>query len=131
MGAPIEAEPAHVPFDGVDIFLLFLGRICVIEAQMAAAPELFCHTEIQADGFGVADMEVAIGFRRKSRHDRVDAAGFQIGGDDVTNEIAARFADRCFDGHGLLPAPFLQIRCSSPRDGAVVPSCRRYLPSLQ
>ena len=37
--APIEAEPAHVALDGVDIFLLFLGRIGVVEAQMAAAAE--------------------------------------------------------------------------------------------
>ena len=37
--APIEAEPAHVALDGVDIFLLFLGRIGVVETQMAAAAE--------------------------------------------------------------------------------------------
>ena len=40
MLAPIEAEPAHVALDGVDVFLLFLGRIGVVEAQMAAAAEL-------------------------------------------------------------------------------------------
>ena len=40
MLAPIEAEPAHVRLDRVDIFVLFLGRIGVVEAQVAAAAEL-------------------------------------------------------------------------------------------
>ena len=38
--APVEAEPAHVRFDRVDVFLLFLGRIGVVEAQIAVAAEL-------------------------------------------------------------------------------------------
>ena len=36
---PVEAEPAHVALDGVDILLLFLGRIGVVEAQVAAPAE--------------------------------------------------------------------------------------------
>ena len=40
MRAPVEAEPAHVALDRVDIFLLFLGRVGVVEAQMAAPAEL-------------------------------------------------------------------------------------------
>jgi hypothetical protein len=38
--APIEAEPADVALDRVDIFLLLLGRVRVVEAQIAAAAEL-------------------------------------------------------------------------------------------
>ena len=37
--APVEAEPAHVALDRVDVFLLLLGRIGVVETQMAAAAE--------------------------------------------------------------------------------------------
>ena len=64
--APIEAQPAHVALDGVDVFLLFLGRIGVVEAQVAAAAELLGDAEIQADRFGVADMEVAVRLGRKA-----------------------------------------------------------------
>ena len=38
--APVEAEPAHVALDRVDVLLLFLRRVGVVEAQVAAAAEL-------------------------------------------------------------------------------------------
>ena len=38
--APVEAEPAHVGLDGVDVLLLLLDRVGVVEAQVAAAAEL-------------------------------------------------------------------------------------------
>ena len=38
--APIEAEPAHVALDRVDVFLLLPGRVGVVEAQVAAAAKL-------------------------------------------------------------------------------------------
>ena len=55
MFAPVEAEPAHIALDGVDIFLFFLGRIGVVEAQVAAAAEFLRDAEIEADRLGVAD----------------------------------------------------------------------------
>ena len=38
--APVEAEPADVGLDGVDVLLLLLDRVRVVEAQVAAAAEL-------------------------------------------------------------------------------------------
>ena len=38
--APVEAEPAHVLLDGVDVLLLLLDGVGVVEAQVAAAAEL-------------------------------------------------------------------------------------------
>ena len=67
--APVEAEPMHVGLDRVDIFLLFLGRIGIVEAQIALAAEFLGDAEIQADRFGVADMEIAVRLRRKARDD--------------------------------------------------------------
>ena len=90
MLAPVEAEPAHVALDGVDIFLLLLGRVGVVEAQIAMAAELLRHAEIQADRLGVADMQIAVRLRRKAGHDRLDAAGVEVGLDDVADEVAAR-----------------------------------------
>ena len=38
--APVEPQPADVGLDGVDVLLLFLHRVGVVEAQVAAAAEL-------------------------------------------------------------------------------------------
>src|SRR5213075_1345223 len=40
MVAPVEAEPADVLLDRVDVLLLFLDRVRVVEAQVAAAADL-------------------------------------------------------------------------------------------
>ena len=45
--APVEAEPAHVALDGVDVFLLFLGRIGVVETQMAAPAEFLAMPKLR------------------------------------------------------------------------------------
>ena len=47
MLAPIKTEPAHVALDCVDIFLLFPGRVGVIETQVATAAEFLCDPEIE------------------------------------------------------------------------------------
>ncbi len=102
--APIEGEPAHVAHDGVDIGLLLLGRIGVVEAQMAAAAEFLGDAEIEADRFGVADMEKPVRLRREARDDRGMALSRDVGRDDVADEIPAGF-DRRLARHG---APSLQ-----------------------
>ena len=68
--APVEAEPAHVALDRVDVFLLFLGRVGVVEAQVAAPAEFLRHAEIEADRFGVADMQIAVRLGRESASPR-------------------------------------------------------------
>ena len=92
MPAPIEAEPAHVALDGVDIFLLFLDRIGIVETQMAAAAEFLGDAEIQADRFGVADMEIAVRLRRKPSDDGLVPARGDIRANDVADEVLARFS---------------------------------------
>ena len=72
--APIKPQPAHIRFDGVDVFLLFLGGIGVVEAQMAAAAKLLRDAEIEANGLGVADMQVAVGLGRKAGDNAFNAA---------------------------------------------------------
>ena len=41
MLAPVEAQPAHVALDGIDVLLLLLGRVRVVEAQVAAPADSF------------------------------------------------------------------------------------------
>ncbi len=88
---PIEAEPAHVALNGVDIFLLFLGRVGVVKAQVAASAKLLGDAEIQADRFGVADVQIAVGLRRKAGDHLLHPACVEVGLDDVADEVAANF----------------------------------------
>jgi len=89
---PVEAKPANVALDGVDIFLGFLGRIGVVIAQITVAAELFGDAEIQTNRLGVADMQVAVWLWRESRDHGLVAARGKIGAHDVADEILPRFA---------------------------------------
>ena len=101
--APIEAEPAHVAHDGVDIFLLFLGRVGVVEAQVAVAAEFLGNAEIETNRLGVTDMQIAVRLRRETGNDRLVPAGRQVGANDVADEILARFPyRRVRDRHHLI-----------------------------
>ena len=46
---PIEAKPANIILDGVDEFLLFLGRVGVVKPQIAAPAEFLGDAKIQTD----------------------------------------------------------------------------------
>lgn len=64
---PFEAQPRDVLLDGLHKIFVLLLRIGVIEAQVARAAELLRHPEVEADGLGVADVQVAVGLRREPR----------------------------------------------------------------
>src|SRR4051812_49688427 len=90
MPAPVIAEPAHIALDRIDIFLLLFDRISVVETKMAAAAELLRHAEIEPDRLGMADMQIAIRLRRKTRHHRRVPLGSEVGPDDVADEVLPR-----------------------------------------
>src|SRR6185437_192342 len=69
----------------------FLGRVGIVEAQVAAAGKLLRDAEIERDRLGVADMQVAVRLRREPGHDLPVFAGSEISGDDVANEVAPGF----------------------------------------
>ena len=50
--APVEAEPADVFLDGVDVLLLLLDRVGVVEAQVAAPTKLARYTKVEANRLG-------------------------------------------------------------------------------
>ena len=89
--APVETEPAHVFLDGVDVLLLFLGRIGIVETQVAAAAKLLGDAEVEADRFSMADVEIAVRLGREAGHHRGMPLGVEIGLDDVANEVAPAF----------------------------------------
>jgi hypothetical protein len=74
--------------DGLDVLLLFLGGVGVVVAQVALAAEFLGDAEVEADGLGVADVEVAVGLGREARDDppAVFPAAL-VFGDDGANEI--------------------------------------------
>jgi hypothetical protein len=86
--APVEAEPADVRLDGVDVLLLLLQGVGVIEPQVTSAAVLVGNAEVQADRLRVADVEVAVGLGREARDDRVVPPVTQVGGHDLADEVA-------------------------------------------
>ena len=106
MLAPVEAEPTHVALDGIDVFLLLLGRIGVVEAQVAAAAEFLRDAEIEADRFGMPDVKIAVRLRREAGHDAAMPPRCQVCRNDVANEITAGFHCRRF-GHSHRHASYL------------------------
>ena len=85
---PVEAEPADVLLDGVHVLDVLLDRVGVVEAQVAVAAVLGRHAEVEADGLGVADVQVAVGLGRKPGDDSAAVdAGRHVGGDDLADEV--------------------------------------------
>jgi hypothetical protein len=78
----------HVGLDGVDVLLLLLGRIGVVEAQMALAGEFLGDAEIERDRLGMADMQIAVRLRRKPGDDASVLFRIEVGLDDVADEVA-------------------------------------------
>ena len=66
---PLEAEPADVRFDRVDVLDVLLEGVGVVEAEVAGAAVLLRDAEVQADRLGVADVEVAVRLGREAGGD--------------------------------------------------------------
>ena len=87
--APVETEPADVGQNGLDVLDILACGVGVVEAHVApGARELLADSEIKADGLGVADVQIAVGFGRKAGDDAaVVGAGGLIVGDDAADEV--------------------------------------------
>ena len=77
LAGPLEAEPVDVLLDVLGVLVGLLGRIRVVESEVALAIKELGHAEVNADGLGVSDMNVAVRFRRKTRNNL--AAGLALG----------------------------------------------------
>ena len=51
--------------DGIHVFGIFLHRIGIVEAQVAQPAVLLRQPEVDADGLGVADVQIAVRLRRE------------------------------------------------------------------
>ena len=86
----MKAEPLDVFFNGVDVFVVFFFGVGIIETQVAQAVIDIRQTEVQADGFGVTDVQVAVGFGREAGLDGFVFAAFEIFFDDGADEMVVR-----------------------------------------
>src|SRR5947207_2976938 len=100
---------------------------------MAAAAELFGDAEIERDGLGVADVQVAVRLWREPGHDlRVPLRG-DIGGDDVADEVAPGFGENFARRHAdpcCAPAPGLCANFTRARRDGPPYRTRAALPIL-
>src|SRR5215813_1592170 len=96
MLAPIEAQPVDVALDRVDELLLFLGRIGVVEAQMAAPVVFLGEAKVETNRLRMADMQIAIRLRWKARHHGLHASDVDVFLDDAADKVATGF-----DGFGV------------------------------
>ncbi|OPZ25771.1 MAG: hypothetical protein BWZ02_02311 [Lentisphaerae bacterium ADurb.BinA184] len=88
---PVEAEPAHVLADGVDVLGLLLAGIGVVKAQVAGAAELARDPEVDADRLGVADVQVAVRLGRKTGvNPAAIAARGHIGPHNLADKVQPR-----------------------------------------
>ena len=87
---PIEAQPSQILLNGLGVFGAFLERVGVVEAQIGAAAVLLGDAEVQADALGMADVQIAVGLRRKpGHHPAFQKAVSQIPLDALPDEIGA------------------------------------------
>ena len=100
--APVEAEPADALLDRFDVLHLFLGRIGVVEAEVAAAAEIAGQAEVEADGLGMADVQIAVRLRRKAGDDGLVLAALQVLVDDGADEVGRRCGSVAVTGSLLM-----------------------------
>ena len=84
----METEPLDVLHDRVHIFDVFFFWIRVVETQIGVAMELVGKAEVETDGLGVTNMQIAVGLRRKARlHATLVLVRLQVLDDSVPNKI--------------------------------------------
>ena len=84
---PLESQPVYIFLDGVHVFRIFLDRVGVVITKVAGSAVLQRGSEVQAQGFGMSDVEIAVWFRWKTSGDVIPLSGFQVVVDDVVDKI--------------------------------------------
>src|SRR5215470_3283898 len=93
--APIETQPSDRLFDGVFVLDVLFHGVRIVKTEMANAAILCGEAEIEADGFGMPDVKVAIGlWWEASNHSPAILAATAVLHDDLTQEIRSRRAGR-------------------------------------
>jgi hypothetical protein len=105
MVGPTGHQPSHVRLDGLHVLDVLLGRVRVVHAEVASTVVLAGDAEVEADGLGVADVEVAIRFRRESRDDEAMPSRGCVLRDDVADEVRGNGGRGRHVGHNRVRGP--------------------------
>ncbi len=54
--APVVAQPVDIVFNGIYIFHILFGGVCIIHTQVADSAKALCRAEVHVDGFCVANV---------------------------------------------------------------------------
>ena len=127
VSAPIEAKPADVALDRIDVLLLLPCRIGVVKAEMATSAEFLGNAEIQADRFGVPQMQIAVRLRREPGDDAVVLSGREISRHNIAYKIPARIRSR-FVSHCV---PFKLRLCAKSASARQGPRCWQFAGSAR
>ena len=118
---PVESQPADVLLDGFHVLDLFGLGVRIVEAEVAQAPVISGQPEVDANGLGVADVEVAVRFGRKARPDTpAEPVGQVVPVDNLADEIGLRLFRRFHGrlssvGAGRSPSPGPPSSRTDPR----------------
>ena len=94
--AGFEAQPTHVVDDCVDVLGLLGHGVGVVEAQLADAAELFGDTEVDADGLGVADVQVPVRLGWEAcPYPPAEGALLDVGAHQVAHKVGGGGSVRC------------------------------------
>ena len=85
---PMIPHPFDVAANGVHKLRLFLGRVSIVEKQIALSAVLFRRPEIDQHALDVSDMQVSVGFGRKPRLNFLHPARFYVLVDDLLDKIS-------------------------------------------
>ena len=91
---PVKPQPLDVLLYGIDELDIFLAGVRIIETQVAHRSLLgvfLRYTEIQANGFRVTDVQVAVRLRREACNGRFAVTFCKVAGNPFTYEISFRF----------------------------------------
>jgi len=82
--------------DRLDILAIFFVWIGVVEPKIAHSTEFRGEAEIEANGLGVSDMQIAIRFRWKTRlHPALIFFSLEVLGDNIAYEMRWRAVTYC------------------------------------
>ncbi|CDA44408.1 putative uncharacterized protein [Prevotella sp. CAG:5226] len=88
--APFEAQPFNVLLDGFDVFSVLLLGVRIVKTQVAHTSKLLCYAKVHANGFGMANVQVAIGFGWKTCLQAAPVLAFlQVVGHNLLNKVQA------------------------------------------
>ena len=83
--APVEAQPVDILLDGLHELHILFGGVGVVHAEVAQSVVLLGGAEVDDQRLAVADMQIAVGFRRKPGMDGLTRK-LPAGGDVLVDE---------------------------------------------